>query len=261
MKESIHITRWGTESPAVVMVHGGIQGSRLSGSRHFPGQERLAQRGWRIIVPDRPGHGQSPSPGRPDDIIADAQWVMELLGEGAHLVGHSFGGAIGLAAASFRPNAVRSLTLIEPALQGLTLDDPNVKAFVEKQTALVLSNRPPNELALEFLKMLRIPSELRGGPVDPEEMTRIGQALLQMKMPPPSSLKEFAETVARAGIPVLVVTGDWNPALEAAGDAAATLTNGRRHVIKSSHHFPQLISDEFNDLLNTFMLEADRARR
>ena len=128
----IHIARWGKSGPTFVLVHGSIQGGPMGGDGYFAPQQKLAERGWRIVVPDRPGPGQSPTRG-PDDVVADAEWVAELLGDGAHLVGHSFGGAVALVAAGRRPDAVRSLTRIEPALLQLASDDPEVQAFQAKQ--------------------------------------------------------------------------------------------------------------------------------
>lgn len=259
-KATIHINRWGTAGPIVVMIHGSAQGSRMGGDRHFAAQQKLASRGWQLVVPDRPGHGKSAAPGRPDDAILDGQWVAELLGDGAHLVGHSFGGAVALCAAGQRPAAVRSLTMIEPAILSLAIADPHVQDFIKKQIELFSSGRPPHELMAEFCKMVGVPEGFRAGPGDEGEMTRVGQALMQIRIPPDDKLRESAATVARAKIPVLIVTGGWNSAFEATGDAAATLTNGRHQVIASSHHFPHLVSDEFNDVLNNFMKDADRGR-
>jgi pimeloyl-ACP methyl ester carboxylesterase len=55
----------------VILVHGGAQGSEVGGERNFSPQRALAEEGWQLIVPDRPGHGRSPDPGRPDDAEAD----------------------------------------------------------------------------------------------------------------------------------------------------------------------------------------------
>lgn len=49
------------------------------------------------------------------DYDIDAQDVVALLGDGAHLVGHSYGGVVAMLAAGRCPQTVRSLTLIEPA--------------------------------------------------------------------------------------------------------------------------------------------------
>ena len=74
----VHITRWGHTGTKLVLIHGGVQGTKESGTAHFLAQERLAERGYEVLVPDRPGHGRSPAPNRPDDAEADGQWVAEL---------------------------------------------------------------------------------------------------------------------------------------------------------------------------------------
>jgi hypothetical protein len=150
--------------------------------------------------------------------------------------------------------------MIEPAILSLAIADQHVQAFIRKQVELFSSGRPPHELMAEFCKMVGVPDRFRGGPGDADEMTRVGQALIQIRIPPDDKLRESAATVARARIPVLIVTGGWNPAFEATGTVAATLTNGRHQVIASPHHFPHLVSDEFNDMLNDFMKGADRER-
>ena len=241
-----------------MMVHGSARGSSVGGTQHFTGQEKLVEKGYQIIVPDRPGHGQSPVSDRPEDAISDAEWVVELLGEKAHLVGHSFGGVVALAAAASRPAAVQSLTLIEPAVHGLAANDPVVLAFLQSQISLFTSNRPPTEIALEFMKMARIPSDMRAGTPDPEEITRVGEGLLKISIPPPPVLEKWTETVAKAKIPVLIVTGGWNTAFDISADTAAKMMNGRHVVVKSDHHFPQRANPEaFNQLLNNFIHEAD----
>ena len=58
----LHVTRWGDSGSTVVMIHGGAQGSSVGGDRCFAAQQRLAERGWQVVVPDRPGHGKSPDP-------------------------------------------------------------------------------------------------------------------------------------------------------------------------------------------------------
>ena len=71
---------------------------------------------FRIYTPNLPGYGGSapaPTPG----LAGDAQVIgalIDRIGTPVHLVGHSYGGALALKLASSRPDAVRSLTVIEP---------------------------------------------------------------------------------------------------------------------------------------------------
>ena len=217
----------------------------------------MAERGWQLVVPDRPGHGQSPDPGRPDDAELDGALVAELLEDGAHFVGHSFGGAVALAAAVRRPEAVRSLTVIEPAMQALATSDPRVRRFVfgllmARFFSLSAANR-----AKRALKLIGIPPEMVGG-ADPEMLTRLGRSLGRVKIPSKATLERQLGEIKRAKIPLLVVTGGWNPAFEVSGDVVAATGGGRRAVIQSPHHFPQLVSEEFNQILEAFMKESDR---
>jgi pimeloyl-ACP methyl ester carboxylesterase len=241
------------------MVHGSAQGSEVGGDRHFSAQERLASRGWQVIVPDRPGHGRSPAPGRPDDAEADGEWVADMLGDGAHLVGHSFGGCVVLAAARKRPSAVHSLTLIEPAMQKLATSDPRVRRLGLRMLMVLAFSWSAASRATRFAKLVGVPPEIRGGS-SPEELERMGKSLSRMKIPSKETLQRELSDIKCAGIPLLVVTGGWSPAFEATADRVASVGNGRRIVIKSDHHLPQLVSDEFNQVLAAFMEESDATR-
>jgi len=80
--------------------------------------ELLAPR-YRVIAPDLYGYGGTAHwPGRgPFHLECEAQIVLALLarvGRRAHLVGHSYGGAVALHVAGLRGDLLRSVTLIEP---------------------------------------------------------------------------------------------------------------------------------------------------
>jgi pimeloyl-ACP methyl ester carboxylesterase len=81
--------------------------------------EQLSGR-YRVIAPDLYGYGATADwPGRKAfHLESEAEIVLALLGHGsqsAHLVGHSYGGAVALHVARLRGDLVRSLTLLEPA--------------------------------------------------------------------------------------------------------------------------------------------------
>ncbi|EJE52867.1 putative hydrolase or acyltransferase of alpha/beta superfamily [Acidovorax sp. CF316] len=259
--DSMQVTRWGPAGPRVVMVHGSAQGSRLGGERHFVAQQQLAAQGWQVLVPDRPGHGRSPDPGRPDDAEADGALVATLMEgeEGAHLVGHSFGGCVALAAAASHPERVRSLTIIEPAMAALATDLPVVRRFLLQIVNVLFFSLSARSRIERFMRLANIPAEI-GGRSSEEELQQMGRALRRMKLPNKKTLARQLAAVRQAGVPVLVVSGGWSPAFDAISDRVAEVAGGRRLVIASPHHFPQQVSQEFNQVLDSFMREADARR-
>jgi pimeloyl-ACP methyl ester carboxylesterase len=77
-----------------------------------------------VVAPDLPGYGtafgQSPC-----DAAESAERIINLMAiddEPMHIVGHSIGAAVALEIAMSRPDLVRSLTLIEPAVFHLLAD-------------------------------------------------------------------------------------------------------------------------------------------
>ena len=167
----------------MILVHGSAQGSRTGGDQHFSRQRQLAERGFQLLVPDRPGHGRSADPGRPDDAEADGALVADLIGDGAHLVGHSYGGCVALAAAVRNPSAVHSLTLIEPAMPLLAMHRLAVLRFgirVALVTAMPMSDV---SRVKRFVKLVNIPPELRGTDgADGAELSKMGRALTRTKI-------------------------------------------------------------------------------
>jgi len=254
----VHITRWGHTGTKLVLVHGGVQGTKRPGTAHFSAQERLAERGYEVLVPDRPGHGRSPAPNRPDDAEADGEWVAELLGDGAHLVGHSFGGCVALAATSRRPTAVKSLTLIEPGMQALAMDKLPVLLFVLRMLATLKLSFSAEQRIKRFAKLMHIPDMMGGAAGSREEYNAMGRAISALKKPTKATLERQLSQLKEAGIPLLVVTGGWSAGFDVTADVVARLGNGKRVTLSSPHHFPQVVSDAFNDLLDQFIREAQR---
>ncbi|HEX7045264.1 MAG TPA: alpha/beta hydrolase [Burkholderiales bacterium] len=99
----------------IVLVHG----SASSGAQWRATAERLSGR-YRVLAPDLCGYGTSANwPGRSAfHLEHEAEIVRRLLeftGGPAHMVGHSYGGAVALHVARRHGDSLRSLTLIEPA--------------------------------------------------------------------------------------------------------------------------------------------------
>ncbi len=96
--------------PPLVLVHG-AGGTRL----HWPPQIRRMRAGFRVLAPDLPGHGESPSAGEAS-IAGYAhrlwEWAAALDLPPFVLAGHSMGGAIALHTALKRPGWLAGLILV-----------------------------------------------------------------------------------------------------------------------------------------------------
>ena len=125
----LFVESWGRGTP-VVLVHGSL----ATGPDEWQAQRPLADEGFRLVVFDRRGYGRSPAADG-EDFLRDADDIAELMGDGAHLVGHSYGGLGVLFAAARRPDATRSLTLLEPGAFTLGQRHPAARALVDEFAA------------------------------------------------------------------------------------------------------------------------------
>jgi pimeloyl-ACP methyl ester carboxylesterase len=118
--------------PSVLLVHGSHVAEAM---RPLVEEAALADR-YQVVRYHRRGfagstHSEGPvSLGRQ---AADAAAVLDQLGAApAHVAGHSYGGATALQLAADRPEVVRSLALLEPALMAV----PSAEAMLPELTAI-----------------------------------------------------------------------------------------------------------------------------
>ena len=265
----INLVEEGADGPLVVIVHGGVQGGLGGGPATFDEQKVLGTRGWRLRMVERPGFGQSPSRGV-DDMEADADWIAELLGDSAHLIGHSWGGAEALLAAARRPGAVRSLTLIEPALFPIVMTDPALRTDPEMQAVggrlagLMMRSDTPADYAINFSRTVLGRSDdeetnarIAGLEKDLDLAARVGCALLHGRMATPQAMRAAADAVADAGIPTLVLSGGWSDFFDRVGEVVARFTGGRFATVPAVNHMVQQVSaSAFNAVIEDFMRSA-----
>ena len=270
----LNVIEVGAEGPAVLVVHGGIQGGLGGGPATFDRQRVLADKGWRLRFLERPGFGASASRGA-DDMEADAEVIADLLGDGAHLVGHSWGGAEALLAAARRPQAVLSLTLIEPSLFPIVMSDPALRADPEMQAVggrlaqLMMQSDTPGAYAINFARTVLGPegdeeaqAKVAGLEADPAAAASVGCALLHGKMASPQAMRAAADAVAAAHVPTLVISGGWSPFFDKIGPVAARFTGGTFEVVQAANHMVQHdAAERFNAVLDRFMREASERPR
>jgi pimeloyl-ACP methyl ester carboxylesterase len=202
----VHVTSWGAAGrPRAILVHGSMTWGtdELFG---FPAQRPLAD-AHRLLLPDRRGYGDSPDVEHSDHDV-DADDVLELLGDGGHLVGHSYGGVVAMLAAARRPAVVRSLTLIEPGCYQVAAGDPTVRAALERNRA-GMAGLPPDLSAEEFLRMSTEPIGL---PMPDPTPRRLRATRSAMRERPCWEADVPVEPLAAAPWPKLVITGTWEDA-------------------------------------------------
>jgi len=237
------------EGPPVLFVHGDVVGPASTWRK----QRALAEH-WRLIIPSRPGFDGSP-PLERNDFEVEAPLFAELLGDGAHLVGHSYGAVIALLTAAERPEAVRSLTVSEPGSLRLAEGTAVVDEMIANGERLF---REGNVLDDElFLQLFRsgagsshaTPEQL------PEELKR-GVELLKAERP--SWEAEIpVELLASADFPILVISGGHSPAFEAVCDALASAVSAERAIIPGRGHTIPSTGAPYNERLEAFLRAAE----
>ncbi len=256
--DGLHIERFGA-GPPVVFVHGSF-GSAASA---FAGQRPLSD-GNELIFVDRRGFGGSAA-GEELGWKTDAADVVALVYElgPAHLVGHSYGGAVCLLAAGMRPDAVLSVVAVEPPVFTAAAGDPAADQLTEKTRAV--AERAPELDIEDFMR---------------EWGASLGQSRFEIQAwtdgfsdsdwaAAESSRRERwagdapigFETLAAASFPKVLVHGGWNPEVvghkakvgagfSAVCRAIAERIGGQVESFSGSSHTPQHEeAAAFNDLL------------
>jgi pimeloyl-ACP methyl ester carboxylesterase len=236
----LHVEVWGEGAP-VVLVHGSL----ATGTDEWDAQRPLADEGFRLLVFDRHGYGPSRAADG-EDFLVDADDIAELMGDGAHLVGHSYGGLGVVLAAARRPDATMSLTLLEAPVPDLAGANPEWRAFVDEVHTLWHEDLPDEEWVVRFLEAVgsepgQLPPELLDAAVGLVPVFRRGRPFFDAEMP-------LAE-VASARFPKLVVSGGHSPAFDAMCDDLAHRIGASRATVRGAGHEIQFAGPPINEAL------------
>ncbi|MGC5615401.1 alpha/beta fold hydrolase [Georgenia sp. Z1491] len=239
----LHVEGHGS-GPRVVLIHADV----ATGASAWRRQLELAD-SYRLVIPDRPGYGQSTAQGRVD-FEREVEAVLPLLDGGAHLVGHSYGGVVSLLAAAARPSSVLSLTVVEPPAFALAPDLPEVREMVSALERVWAEE--PDDPERFFSRFAAIIGE-RAWPRSPmpEAMADGVRQLMAERVPWEAQID--VATIREAGIPVMVVSGGHAEALELLCDRLAGELSARREVVAGARHAVPRVGPAFNDLLRDFL--------
>jgi pimeloyl-ACP methyl ester carboxylesterase len=235
------------EGPELLLVHGGASPSTTWGA--------LAPLNahWTLASAHRRGYPPSPPPseGR-QDFEVDAADLAALLDGRPHVVAHSYGVLGALIAATRRPAAVRSLTLIEPPLYHLVPGDGEVARLERMGNAVLTQGLDADPVTLrEFLRLAGSPG-VDDGPL-PEAVANGVRRAQGARLP--GEARPDLDVLSAAGVPVLVASGGHSPGVERICDALATTLEGERLVAPGAGHFVAA-APGFTDRLERFLASA-----
>lgn len=241
----IFVEEWGA-GPRVVLIHGAMSPGAATWKRQRP----LADR-WTLVLPSRRGFAPNP-PIDCSDYEVDADDIADLLGDGAHLVGHSSGGLVALLAAARRPEAVRSLCLLEPAAFALVRGDPDLEAGFEEHKHRIRTLTDPRDFLVAFLGALGADEVLVPDPL-PAETARHVRLLMNERPPHDASIP--VDVLAAAPWPKLVVSGQHDKVQDLVSAAAAAAIGAAQRVLPGAGHLiPR--ADGCNELLESVWTAA-----
>ena len=254
----LNVVVWG-EGERVICVHGSLSWGTFA----FRAQRPLAT-SRALVLPDRRGYGGSAGSDRADFSV-DAEDIVELLGDGAHLVGHSYGGLVALLVAARRPEAVRTLTVVEPAALSIARGNPAVEELIAALADIhtTAANLSPAEFALRFLEALgyRRGVDMSGRPKLSAKGIRVVATTMTER--PPWEAELPLDVLASAAVPALIVSGRWDNlaageqalgrrALGAVCDTLTRSLDARRVIIDGWAHGCQYSGKPFNAALRSF---------
>jgi pimeloyl-ACP methyl ester carboxylesterase len=255
---SLNVVTWGVGDRAVC-----VHGSLSWGAFAFRSQRPLAH-SHALVLPDRRGYGGTAGRGRADFEV-DADDVAELLGVSAHLVGHSYGAVVALLAAARRPDAVRTLTLVEPAAFAVARGEATVEELIFNLEGVYAAGArvTPAEFGIRFLEAF---GYIRG--LDMPEHPKLTPdarraAITTMTERPPWQAEIPLDALERTAHPTLVVSGGWDnlassgqavghKAIGAVCDTLVRALDARRVTIGGWAHGCQYSGKPFNDALQSF---------
>jgi pimeloyl-ACP methyl ester carboxylesterase len=235
----------------LVFVHGSVLGARGT----WGAQRELADR-YELVFVERPGFPPNP-PVERVDFETDSTLIAELLQPGDHLVGHSYGGVVSLLTAVARPDALASLTVIEPPATRVAAGNRAVDAFAaqgEEVYALGATSDPET-----FLRRFLAAVGSRFDPPSPltPELEQGARALMAERGPWEADIP--LETLAGARFPKLVVSGRHHEAFDAICDVLERELAAERVVLQGYGHTVQR-HPEFNERLADFVDRASMLR-
>jgi len=147
----IHLEIMGSGEPLLIL-HGW-------GSSHYSWakvQAILADKGYRVIVPDLPGFGDSQAPQKPQTVGDYSDFILKLVEKinlsSFFLLGHSFGGRVAIKFTRQNPQRVKKLILCDSSGIKMELDSKTKAIFALSRLGNTIFSK---RIFSEFKKIAR----------------------------------------------------------------------------------------------------------
>lgn len=243
------------DGPTVVLLHGWGLGHLA----YEPAAREIAARGYRLVVPDLPGFGQSSDPPvfglRFENYAASVSSFLDscsdLDGEPVHLVGHSFGGAVTVQVAHDRPELVASAVLVCSVGTTAWLRDGSSERLLRDRPLWdwcyhLIAEFPTGHFPRAALGLLR---ELSHNVVwHPASLGLLAGMIRQ------GDLRDKLERLQEAGLPAAVVWAEQDRVVTRAcfdDQCRALGVNGR--VVKGNHGWPLSAPGSFGETISEIL--------
>lgn len=246
---TVHYREWGSGTQVIVILHGWP-----ADSTHY--QElgpALAKYGYRIIVPDFPGWGNTPAPEKSWSVSDYRDWVYEFVHALGltqfHLFGHSFGGRVAIKYAIKYPYDVKKLLLCSSA--GIKTDAFTFKRRILKSSATIgkavfslpLINRLENIAKKALYRAAGSNDYLNVDGVMKETMVKVVEEDLSPFLP-----QIHLKTLLLWG------TEDGATPIKDAREMQSKIQDSELRTFEGvRHNLPKLIPAKLADAINTFL--------
>jgi len=222
-----------------------------------------------IVVYDRRGHGASTGDPRRHPVRDDASDLASLLERldlfPAHLIAHSYGGAVALRLAADRPEMVRSVAVHEPPFSGLLEMDPATAPEAERLDSAMrtmverVRGGEPERAVRDVVNSLAM---------DDRAWDRLGKDLQRSfvhhadrwaeEISDPEATHPAASELGELLIPVLVTSGERSPPFlhRISSRLAESVRNSTYRELPGAGHAPHVSDpDLFIATIHGFLVE------
>jgi pimeloyl-ACP methyl ester carboxylesterase len=250
----------------VVLVHGSVSDYREWSNQMAP----LARR-YRVIAYSRRYHWPNLPPAKDADASVERQTddlaaIIQAMGIApAHIVGHSYGGAVALNLTLRHPELVRTLVLAEPAVSGVLADTPE-NDVVSKESQAIRAQMKDAFASGNEERIVRTyashvaPGEFEKAPSEVRQMLVANVPAFQLDFTsrrPPFT----CDDARRVAVPVLILSGDRSPmGLQRIAEEAARCIKGARlvRIPQATHWLQSDHAQAFNDAVLAFLAGPGR---